>query len=195
MRNSDVGHGQVFSGEVCVSEFEQEPRLTVVVAFGRLALPQHMPVEPATIRRDELREGDGRGGGGGGGGGEARRRLRVDVLDGDREVHSWTVTGGEAESHNVGRGWLEPPRPWLGAQWAGLSPWARRAAHSRKARREEAQEPSWRAAKTALCPCWRAGGAEGVGVRAEVEHEGEHRDDLSHRSVELADAEIRPART
>ena len=54
--------------------------------------------------------------------------------------------------------------------------------------------PRCGAAKTALCPCWRAGGAEGVGVRAEVEHEGEHRDDLSHRGVELADAEIRPVR-
>ena len=74
------------------------------------------------------------------------------------------------------------------------SPWERRAAQIRRVRLREAQEPSWGAAKTALCPCWRAGGAEGVGVRAEVQHEGEHRDDLSHRGVELADAEIRPAR-
>ena len=73
-------------------------------------------------------------------------------------------------------------------------PLAARAAHSRQACPKEAQEASWGAAKTALCPCWRAGGAEGVGVRAEVQHEGEHRDDLSHRGVELADAEIRPVR-
>ena len=49
MRNSGRGmQGQVFSGEGC-GRVQYRSRLTVVVAFGRLALPQHVPVEPATI--------------------------------------------------------------------------------------------------------------------------------------------------
>jgi hypothetical protein len=48
------------------------------------------------------------------------------------------------------RGW------WLGAQRSGLSPWECRAAQSREARREEAQEPSWGTAKAttlSVLPC------------------------------------------
>ena len=44
-------------------------------------------------------------------------------------------------------GWLEHPRQWLGAQWPGFSPWVCRAARSHQAHPEEAQEPSWGAAK------------------------------------------------
>ena len=50
---------------------------------------------------------------------------------------------------NFGDGWLEHLRQWLGTQWAGLSPWECRAAQSRQARPEEAQEPGWGAAKGA----------------------------------------------
>ena len=42
---------------------------------------------------------------------------------------------------HLGGGSLEQPRPRLGAQWAGLSPWERRAARSRQARAEEARQP------------------------------------------------------
>ena len=44
---------------------------------------------------------------------------------------------------------LECQRQWLGAQWAGLSLEAR-AAQSRQARPEEAQDPRWGTAQTAL---------------------------------------------
>ena len=56
-----------------------------------------------------------------------------------------TVGGGAIGG--FGGGWLEQPRHWLGAQWAGLSSWECRAAQSRRARPEEAQEQSWGTAK------------------------------------------------
>ena len=53
---------------------------------------------------------------------------------------AYTVKGGEIGG--FGGGWLEHPRQWLGGQWPDLSPRAFRAARSRQARPEEAQEPS-----------------------------------------------------
>ena len=44
---------------------------------------------------------------------------------------AWQVTGGCIGG--FGGGSLEHPRQWLGAQWAGLSPWECRAAQSRQA--------------------------------------------------------------
>ena len=55
--------------------------------------------------------------------------------------------GKGGEIGGFGGGWLEQSRQWLGAQWAGLFPWECRAAQSRRERPEEAQEPSWGAAK------------------------------------------------
>ena len=52
---------------------------------------------------------------------------------------TWRANGGDIGG--LGGGSLEHPRPWLGAQWAGLSLWECRAAQSRQARPEEAQEP------------------------------------------------------
>ena len=49
-----------------------------------------------------------------------------------------------------GGGSLEHRRQWLGAQWAGFSPWARRASQSCQARPFEAQEPSSGVARGAL---------------------------------------------
>eukprot|EP00964_Phaeocystis_antarctica_P088474 scaffold56308_cov61-Phaeocystis_antarctica.AAC.2 len=61
------------------------------------------------------------------------------------------VKGGEIGGFEAG--WLEHPRRWLGTQWPGLSLRVRRARQSCQARPEEAQEPSWGAAKVALSPC------------------------------------------
>eukprot|EP00964_Phaeocystis_antarctica_P100922 scaffold66460_cov35-Phaeocystis_antarctica.AAC.2 len=53
-----------------------------------------------------------------------------------------------------GGGWLKRSRQWLGAHSPGLSPGVSRAARSRQACPEEAQEPSWGTAKgAALWPC------------------------------------------
>ena len=50
-----------------------------------------------------------------------------------------------------GGGYLEHPRQWLGARWTGRPLyWEYRAAQSRQARPEEAQEPSWGTAQAAL---------------------------------------------
>ena len=48
---------------------------------------------------------------------------------------------------DFGGGQLEHPRRWPGANWRGLFPWECRAAQSRQAPPEEAQQPSWGAAK------------------------------------------------
>ncbi len=72
------------------------------------------------------------------------------------------VKGGDVGG--FGGGSLEQPRQWLGAWWAGLSPWECRAAQSRQARPEEAHEPSWGTAKAgALTMLLRVGGVEGLG--------------------------------
>ena len=49
------------------------------------------------------------------------------------------------ETGDFGDRWLKHSKQWLGARWAGLSPWA-----SRQMRPEEAREPSWGGAQTAL---------------------------------------------
>ena len=61
-----------------------------------------------------------------------------------------------------GGGWLEHPRQRLGAQWPGLLPWECRAAQSRQARLEEAQESSSGTAEGSYDP---AGLQEGLVVR------------------------------
>ena len=63
---------------------------------------------------------------------------------------TWRLKGGGMGG--FGGGWLEQPRQWRGAQWAGLFPWKCRAALGRQARPEEAREASWgtRAARRAL---------------------------------------------
>ena len=71
-------------------------------------------------------------------------------------VRACMVKGGEIGG--FGGGWLKHLRRRLGAQWPGLLPCVSRAAQSRRARPEEAQEPSWGAAQGALRPCCRAGG-------------------------------------
>eukprot|EP00964_Phaeocystis_antarctica_P033439 scaffold18964_cov33-Phaeocystis_antarctica.AAC.1 len=57
---------------------------------------------------------------------------------------AWKVKGGEID--DLGGGWLEHPRQWLGRSL----PRERRASQSCQARPEEAQELSWGAAKGAL---------------------------------------------
>ena len=63
---------------------------------------------------------------------------------------------------DLGGGWLKHPRQWLGAQWPGLLPWECRAAQSRQARLEEAQESSSGTAEGSYDP---AGLQEGLVVR------------------------------
>ena len=62
-------------------------------------------------------------------------------MGGDAGLRALGVQGGEVGGG--GGGWLEHLRQWLGARWAGLaSSWECRAARSRQARPEEAQESS-----------------------------------------------------
>ena len=73
---------------------------------------------------------------------------------------AWMAKGGGIGG--VGGGALEQPRQWTGRPVGRpLYPWECRAALSRQARPEEAQEPSWGAAAkgAALCACCGAAAA------------------------------------
>ena len=61
---------------------------------------------------------------------------------------SCKVEGGEIGGFGGGK--LEHPRQWLGAQCGPASSWECRAAQSRQARPEEAQELSWVTAQAAV---------------------------------------------
>ena len=72
-----------------------------------------------------------------------------------------------------------------GALSGPASPWERRAAQSRQARPEEAQEPSWGPAKGALLPCGAAAaGEEEGGLRDEDEADGIEHDDAVEGPVD-----------
>ena len=52
--------------------------------------------------------------------------------------------------------WLEHPSQWLRSGWLGLCPGSLETPGAAQARAEEAQEPSWGAAKGPLRPRYRA---------------------------------------
>ena len=97
----------------------------------------------------------------------SRRTDRTSAAPRSPRVRSWMVRRDPSSrsctwvvnGEGWRRQWLKHPRRWLGAQWAGLSPWEWLTALSLQRCPEGAQDPSWCPVKTAVrphCRTWLA---------------------------------------